>query len=61
MKYIERLNGIQWSWVQIPLRPAFYSYFKQSFSGEYHVYISTYVHKFTSKCHSQTIPTLERR
>ena len=22
-----RLNGIQWSWIQIPLRPTFYSYF----------------------------------
>ena len=31
-------NGIQWSWVQIPLRPTFYSYFKESFSGEYNVY-----------------------
>ena len=35
---LERLNGIQWSWVQIPLRPGFYSYFKESFSGEYHTY-----------------------
>ena len=24
---LERLNGIQWSWVQIPLRPTFCSYF----------------------------------
>ena len=24
--------------VNIPLRPTFYSYFKQSFSGEYHMY-----------------------
>ena len=38
MSRLERLNGIQWSWVQIPLRPTFYSYFKESFSGEYHVY-----------------------
>ena len=36
--YIEHLNGIQWSWVQIPLRPTFYSYFKESFSDEYHMY-----------------------
>ena len=27
---LERLNGIQWLWIQIPLRPTFYSYFKQS-------------------------------
>ena len=33
-----RLNGIQWSWVQIPLRPTFYSYFKESVSSEYHMY-----------------------
>ena len=32
------MNGIQWSWVQIPLRPTFYSYFKESFSDEYHMY-----------------------
>ena len=31
-------NGIQWSWVQIPLRPFFYSYFKASFGSEYHIY-----------------------
>ena len=35
---LERLNGIQWSWVKIPLRPTFYSYFKESSSGEYHMY-----------------------
>ena len=23
-----RLNGVEWSWVQIPLRPTFYSYFE---------------------------------
>ena len=27
-------------WVQIPLRPTFYSYFKESISGEYHMYHS---------------------
>ena len=32
------MNGIWWLWVQIPLRPTFYSYFKESFSGEYHIY-----------------------
>ena len=26
-------------WVQISLRPTLYSYFKESFSGEYHIYI----------------------
>ena len=35
---IERLNGIQWLWVQILLRPTFYSYFKESISGDYHMY-----------------------
>ena len=30
------MNRIQWSWVQIPLRPTLYSYFKESFSGEGH-------------------------
>ena len=28
LSWLERLNGIQWSWVQIPLMPNFYSYFK---------------------------------
>ena len=32
---------IQWSWVQIPLRTTFYSYFKESISSEYHIY--TYI------------------
>ena len=35
---LEHLNKIQWSWDQILLRPTFYSYFKKSFSGEYHMY-----------------------
>ena len=30
---LERLNGIQWLWVQIPFRPTFCSYFKESVSG----------------------------
>ena len=34
-----RLNGIQWPWIQIPLKSTFYRCFKQSFSGEYHIYI----------------------
>ena len=47
---VERLNGIQWSRVQIPLRPAFYSYSKESFSGEYHRYHSfRYTHVVTSR------------
>ena len=47
---LERLSGIQWSWVQIPLRPPFYSYFKESFSGEYHRYHSfRYTHVITSR------------
>ena len=32
------IHGIQWSWVQIPLRPTFYGYFKESFSGDYYMY-----------------------
>ena len=35
---LAHIYGIQWSWVQIPLRPTFYSYFKESISGEYHMY-----------------------
>ena len=31
-------TGIQWSCVQIPLRPTFYRYFKKSVSSEYHMY-----------------------
>ena len=38
--YVYNLNGIQWSWFQIPLKPTFYSYFKESFSGEiYNTYL----------------------
>ena len=32
------LNGTRWSWVQIRLRPTFYSYVKESISSEYHIY-----------------------
>ena len=35
---LERLNGIQWSWVQLTLTPTFYSYFEESVSGDYHMY-----------------------
>ena len=35
---LECLNGIKFSSPQIPLKLTFYSYFKQSFSGEYHEY-----------------------
>ena len=28
MERLEPLNGIQWSWVQIPLRSTLYGYFK---------------------------------
>ena len=38
LSLLECLKGIQWSWVQIPIRPSFYSYFKESVSGEYHIY-----------------------
>ena len=43
------MNGIQRSQVQIPLTPTFYSYFKEFFSGKYHVYLSfRYTHVITS-------------
>ena len=32
------MNGIQWSWVEIRHRRTFSSYFKESVSGEYHIY-----------------------
>ena len=35
-------EGNQWSWVQIPLRPTFYSYFSKSCSDEYHTCIYIY-------------------
>ena len=35
--WLEHLHGIEWLWVQISLRATFYSYFKESFSGEYHI------------------------
>ena len=38
--------GVQWFWVQIPLRPAFYSYFKGSFSGEYQMYLFIPLHSY---------------
>ena len=49
ISWLEHLIGIQWLWVQIPLRQTFYSYFKESFSGEYHMYQSfRYTHMITS-------------
>ena len=38
LNWLERLNEIQWSWVQIPHRPYFQSYLKEYFSGEYHMH-----------------------
>ena len=35
---LERLKEIQWSCVQVSLKPTFYSYFKEYISGEYHIY-----------------------
>ena len=32
------VNRINWSWVQIPHTPTFYSHFKESFGDEYHIY-----------------------
>ena len=44
---LEHLNGIQWSWVQIPLRPTFYSYFKNpSVVNTIYIYIYKYIHLY---------------
>ena len=43
---LERLNGIQYSWVQIPLRTTFYSYFQECFTDEYHMYQFIPLHSF---------------
>ena len=37
LSQLECLIGMQWLWVQILLRLTFYGYFKESFSGEYHM------------------------
>ena len=43
------VKRIEWSWVQIPLKSTFYSYFKESFCVEYHMYILfRYTHVITS-------------
>ena len=43
------MNGIQWSLVQISLRTILYTYFKESFSDQYHMYHSfRYTHVITS-------------
>ena len=34
---LEHLNGIEWLWVQNPLRPTFYSYFKDFVIDENHM------------------------
>ena len=44
LSWLEHLNGIQWLWVQIPIRINFYSYIYESFSGEYHIYQSIPLH-----------------
>ena len=38
---LEHLNGIQWSWVQIPLKPTSIAASKNP-AGEYHAYIYMY-------------------
>ena len=43
---LERLNGIQWSSSQIPLRSIFHSYFKESVNSEYHMYQIIPLHSF---------------
>ena len=35
---LEPLNWIHCSWVELPFTSTFYSYFKESFGGEYHMY-----------------------
>ena len=37
-QWISSLNGIQWSWGQIPLIRTFYRYFEKPFSEEYQMY-----------------------
>ena len=50
VSWLERLDRIQWSWVQIALRSTFYSYFKESVSGEYHIFfVRSPHHKHFSK------------
>ena len=41
---LERLKKIKWSWVPMPLKATFYSYFQESLSGEYHVLQLTPLH-----------------
>ena len=37
-QWVSSLNGIQWSWVQIPLIPTFYRYFEKPVREEYHMH-----------------------
>ena len=48
-----------WSWVEISLRPTFYSYFKESFSDEYHIYY-IYQYIYISQSHVGLEPTTLR-
>ena len=43
---LERLSRIKWLRIQIPHRPIFYSYFKESFSDEYHIYEHIPLHSY---------------
>ena len=49
LSWLERLNRIQWSWVQTPLRPTFYSYFRE------YIYIYIYIR---SICRQQLFRSL---
>ena len=38
LNQLQHQNRIQWWWIQIPLRPTFYSCWKEYFGGKYHIY-----------------------
>ena len=47
---VNAVNEIQWSLVQILLRPIFYSYFQTSISGVYHIYELIRLHSCDKLC-----------
>ena len=57
-QWVSSLNGIQWSWVQIPVSPTFYGYFEKSVSEEYHMYqlIPLYSSDYLQKTSIKIIP-----
>ena len=50
LSQLKHLNGVQWSWVQIPLRSTFCRHFRKSSSGEYRTICSFhYTHVVNSR------------